>query len=302
MAKKKKARPRKKKSSASKSLKPQFLRIFTGISILIILVVTAALIADYLIEKKPSIPSFEVYPKEDVPSRKPKAVPVVPGRLPKVVIIVDDLGYDKKMAQRFIDLDADFTFSVLPLSPFQKSIASYAYKKGHEVMLHLPMEPFEYPGINPGKGALLSSMGADELIDQLERDIDDVPFIRGVNNHMGSKITSTSDQMRQIFTILKIKKLYFVDSRTTSKTLCKPSAQLLQIPFAERDIFLDNVQKPDAIREQLQKLINVAKKHGDAIGIAHPHKTTYAVFQKMLPELKKQVELVPASKVVRISG
>ena len=110
-------------------------------------------------------------------------------------------------------------------------------------MLHLPMEPSEYPMVNPGPGALLSSMSADELIAQLKKDLQSVSSIKGVNNHMGSKMTQHSAQMYQIFSILKKEGLYFIDSRTTSKTLCKPSARLLQVPFAERDVFLDHIPK-----------------------------------------------------------
>ena len=303
MTKRKKAHPKKpKKSAASRRLKPQLLRIFTGISILIILIISAGLIAKHFILRKPAVPSFEIYPKENIPSREIKKKPVLPDHLPKVVIILDDLGYDKKIAQKFIDLNAELTFSILPQSPFQRKIAASAHQKGYEVMLHLPMEPFEYPGVNPGKGALLSTMPPDELIDQLEKNLSAVPYIKGVNNHMGSKITSTSTQMYQIFSILKKKNLYFIDSRTTSKTLCKPSARLLQLPFSQRDIFLDNIQTPDAIRSQLEKLVELSRKHGDAIGIAHPHQTTYLVFREMLPKLKKQVQLVPASEVVQIDG
>lgn len=302
MATKKKRRSKKKKSATPKKLKPQLLRIFTGIFILIILVISAGLIAKHFLLRKPSPPSFEIYPKENIPSREIPTKPVSPDRLPKVVIIIDDLGYDKKIAQQFIDLNANFTFSVLPQSPFQKRIATSAHQKGYEVMLHLPMEPFEYPAVNPGKGALLSTMSPDELIDQLEKDINAVPYIKGVNNHMGSKITSTSTQMYQIFSILKKKNLYFIDSRTTSKTLCRPSARLLQLPFSQRDIFLDNIQEPDAIREQLQKLIDLARKHGDAVGIAHPHPATYSVFREMLPKLNKEVQLIPASKIVHVES
>jgi uncharacterized protein len=300
MAKRKKRRSNKKKSASAKQLKPQLLRIFTGISILILLVVCAGLIARHFLFRKPPVPSFEIYPKENIPSREIK--PITPGHLPKVVIILDDLGYDKKIAQKFINLNAELTFSILPQSPFQKIIATSAHQKGYEVMLHLPMEPFEYPVINPGKGALLSAMSPDELIGQLEKDINAVPYIKGVNNHMGSKITSTSTQMYQIFSILKKKNLYFIDSRTTAKTLCKPSARLLQLPFSQRDIFLDNIHEPDAIREQLKKLVDLAKKHGDAVGIAHPHPATYSVLREMLPKLKKEVQLVPASGVVHVES
>lgn len=305
MAQKKKAAPKKrktKKKTPSKSLRSSLFRGITGIFILVLLVVSAALMARYVVFQKPSIPSFEIYPKEEIPPRVPKPEPVLPGRLPRVVIIIDDLGYDRGIAQKFIDLDGNLTFSVLPNSPFRKKIAAAAHAKGHETMLHLPMEPFEYPVVNPGPGVLLSSMSPDELISQLEKHLKAVPYIKGVNNHMGSKITSTSTQMYQIFSILKKKKLYFIDSRTTANSLCRPSARLLQLPFAERDIFLDNVQEPVEIRKQVEALISLAKKHGSAVGIAHPHPTTYTVLQEILPEMKKKVHLVPASQVVHIVG
>ncbi len=302
MAKRKRPRSKKKKTASPKTLLPQLLRIVAGLSILIILVISAGLIAKHLVFRKLPVPSFEIYPKENIPSRDIITKPISPDRLPKIVIIIDDLGYDKRIADKFINLNSDLTFSILPHSPFQREIASSAHQKGYEVMLHLPMEPFEYPEINPGKGAILSSMSPDELIAQLENNLSTLPFIKGVNNHMGSKITSTSTQMYQIFSILKKKNLYFIDSRTTPKTLCKPSARLLQLPFAQRDIFLDNIQEPHAIREQLDKLIELARKHGDAVGIAHPHQTTYTVFREILPELKKKVKLVPASEVVYIAG
>jgi len=100
---------------------------------------------------------------------------------------------------------------------------------------------------------------------------------------MGSKMTAESTQMYQIFSVLKKRKLYFIDSRTTEQTLCRPSARLFKVPFAARDIFIDNVQTPEAIRTQLEKLVLVANSHGDAIGIGHPYQTTYEVLRKMLP-------------------
>jgi len=302
MTRKKKGRPKKKKLAAPKHLKFQLYRIFTGIFILVILVISAGLIANYLIFPKPSIPPFEIFPKDDIPIRTTKPTATPSGKLPKVVIIIDDLGYDRKIAKNFIDLNAALTFSVLPNAPFRKSIATAAHNKGHEVMLHLPMEPFEYPMANPGDGAILSTMQPDELIDQLEKHLQAVPYVKGVNNHMGSKITATSTQLYQIFSILKKKNLYFIDSRTTANSLCKPSARLLQLPFSQRDIFLDNDQNPAAIRKQIKHLVELAKKHGDAVGIAHPHESTYQVLQEMLPKLKNQIQLVPASKVVDIES
>ena len=206
------------------------------------------------------------------------------------------------MADRFIAMDAVFTFSFLPQSPFLKTIVTRAHRKGFETMLHQPMEPMEYPQVDPGPGALITSMTPDELTRQLNENLNEFPFIKGVNNHMGSKMTAISTQMYQIFVVLKKRDLYFVDSRTSAQTLCKPSARLMQVPFAERDVFLDHVQSKTFIRNQFRRLLHRAVNNGAAVGIAHPYPVTYEVFREILPDFKKKVHLVPASEVVQIIG
>ena len=119
---------------------------------------------------------------------------------------------------------------------------------------------------------------------------------------MGSKLTMESIQMYQIFTVLKQRELFFIDSRTTADSLGEPSARLFHVPFAQRDIFIDHYLKPDFIRNQIQELIRIAKKNGEAVGIMHPHSTTLQVLKEMLPDLQSQVRLVPASEVVHLVG
>jgi len=167
-------------------------------------------------------------------------------------------------------------------------------------MLHQPMEPDELSRVNPGPGVLLTSMSPDDIIRQLNANLDEIPDIKGVNNHMGSKMTANAPQMRQIFSVLKKRDLFFVDSRTTSKSVCRLSAGLLQVPFAERDVFLDHRHDAAFIRKQIKTLIRIAKKDGHAIGIAHPHATTCTVLNDSMGELKKQVDIVPVSQVVHI--
>lgn len=165
-------------------------------------------------------------------------------------------------------------------------------------MLHLPMEPNEFPVANPGPGALLFQMTPDQLIGQLNIDLDLIPGVKGVNNHMGSALSESSAHMRQIFSILKKRGLYYIDSRTTAKTVARPSAKLLQLPFAERDIFIDHFENERFIRGQLDQLIERAKQQGFAVGIAHPHPITHKVLSEFMPAIKQKVELVPASMVV----
>jgi polysaccharide deacetylase 2 family uncharacterized protein YibQ len=322
MAKKAAAKPRarKKKKKPGANPKRQFMKIVAGLALLVCLVVTAALLANrFLMRPAPmvaptptatpiarpetgpvhhSVPDYEAFDREIVPPPPPitRVKPVTNG-IP-VAIIIDDIGYDRNMADGFLALDVPLTFSVLPKGTFNQSIIAKAVKKDVEIMLHLPMEPGNYPRVNPGPGALLSSMGPDELIAQLNANLDDVPHASGVNNHMGSKLTASSEQMRQIFTILKKRNLFFVDSRTSADTLCRPSAELLRLPFAERDVFIDHEQTASFVRKQLKLLVKRARRQGYAIGIAHPHPITLEVLTDMLPELKNEVYFTHASTVV----
>jgi len=321
----KKRRPQ--KSRKKKSVKSSFFKALAGTAILAALVVAVGFLVFYLappqtpapppaaeshkaetpaVKKKPA---FEIYPKEKpVPSQPlakkdiPESIPPPASikELPAVALIVDDLGYDKKIAQRFAQLDVALTFSILPYSPFQQKIVRLARSKGLEIMMHMPMEPVEYPEVDPGPGTLLASMSPDELINQLDQNLNSLPGVKGINNHMGSRLTTESSQMYQIFSVLKQRGLFFIDSRTTAESLCEPSARLFQIPFAQRDVFIDHHVKTDFIRNQIKELIRIAKKNGEAVGIMHPHSTTLHVLQEMLPELKGQVRLVPASKVVHL--
>jgi polysaccharide deacetylase 2 family uncharacterized protein YibQ len=158
----------------------------------------------------------------------------------------------------------------------------------------------EYPAVNPGQGTLLADMDPDRLIAQLEKNLDSLSEVKGVNNHMGSKLTAESSQLYQIFSILKKRGLFFVDSRTTADSLCRPTARMFKVPFAQRDVFLDHQQQPEFIRKQIKELIETARRHGEAVGIGHPYSSTYTVLKEMIPELKESVRMVPASDIVRI--
>ncbi len=250
-------------------------------------------------------PKYEIFPEKDFipPKEFVKPPPdASPSKLPKVAIIIDDLGYDPRLAKKFVDIDKNFTFSIIPSSPFHGKVARMIRERGGELMLHLPMEPNEYPIVDPGPGALFANMSPDELVSRLRENINLLPGIKGVNGHMGSRLTENSDQMNQIFTILKREDLYFVDSFTSPRSVCESSAKLLQVPFARRDVFIDHLQDEIFIRAQLDHLVKIAQKHGEAVGIAHPHKATIKVLKEVVPEMKKKVELIPASKLVRTLG
>ena len=252
------------------------------------------------VPQKDSAIVYEVY--DDVTPTPPKKVvpPKKNNFVPQIAIIIDDIGYDKNLAMGLLNLDKNITFSILPFSPAGTQLAHSLSAKGAELMLHLPMEPTQYPKVNPGPGALFSSMSPDELLDQLRKDIHAVPGTVGANNHMGSRLTADSDKMNQIFTILKKNHLFFIDSRTSPESKCEQSARMFQLKFSHRDVFLDNFQNVEYISGQIEKLIKQAQAHGSAIGIGHPHQATLDALKRELPKLKRKVRLVPASRLVTV--
>ena len=245
---------------------------------------------------------YEVF--DDVDPGHVKKPPVrKPGvHMPQIAIIIDDIGYDKRLALELFKVNPDITFSILPFSPYGKKIAGKLGPKGAELMLHLPMEPTEYPKVDPGPGALLSSMSPDKLLAQLRKDLDAVPGVTGVNNHMGSRLTAQADKMNQIFTVLKQKNLFFIDSRTSPDSKGEASARLFMLRFSHRDIFLDNFQNVEYITGQFKKLVKASHKHGTAIGIGHPYQATLDTLKVELPKLRGTVQVVRASRLVAIPG
>jgi polysaccharide deacetylase 2 family uncharacterized protein YibQ len=258
-----------------------------------------------LIEKNGHPVLYEVF-EETVDSPRtgtdPRPVTKSDDRLVEIALIIDDIGYDQKMAMALYGLEPNISFSILPWSPHGRAIAGILREKGAQIMLHLPMEPVQYPEVNPGPGALLTGMAPDELIAQLEKNLADVPGASGVNNHMGSRLTTEASQMYQVFTILKKRNLFFVDSVTARSSQCRAAARMLQVRFGERDVFLDNIQEQGYITGQFAQLKKIAQKHGRAIGIGHPYPATLETLKTELPKIKGKIRVVPVSRMVGIPG
>jgi uncharacterized protein len=246
-------------------------------------------------------PFEEKVEKEIEPPAKPIPPPPLPHKapsLPRVAIVIDDLGYQKQLAADFIALDIPLTLSFLPQAPFAREMAQKAAVEGKEVLLHLPMEPKNFPKTDPGPSALLTTMTEEQIRQILEKDFDQIPQVRGVNNHMGSLFTENQEKMALVLKIIKQKKLYFFDSRTTPDSVALSLAGQLGVRAIGRDVFLDNVAREEAIRIQLDKLIHVAQVRGLAVACAHPHPETLRALKEMIPELKDKVHLVPLSNLL----
>ncbi len=218
----------------------------------------------------------------------------------KVAIIVDDIGYNLETLKELYSLNKTLTIAVLPYSPWARESAEMAHAHNLEVILHLPLESLNniYDN-NHTNGIILSEMDKSQIIKKMEDNLKQIPFIAGVNTHMGSKITADPNLMRIILEELKGKNLYFIDSRTTARSIAFESARQIGIPSAYRHVFLDGQLDEDYIKNQLLELFRKARKNGKAIGICHPSGQTIKVLKENLALASDYgLELVYASQVV----
>lgn len=245
---------------------------------------------------RPEAPSE---PKKKIQGREKRSSASRPkDERPKVAIIIDDLGYDPQLASDFVHLGLPLTLSILPATPFGRSIGREARKGGMEVLLHQPMEPADYPVSDPGPGALLVSMSEADIRRVLNDNLKMVPGAKGINNHMGSGFTADREKMRMFIRVLKKRDLFFVDSRTTRESVALDEAKRLGVRCRSRDIFLDNRLDPLSVNQQLDRLLKIAEKTGGAIGIGHPHRVTLGVLTENRRRLERKVQVVPVSMLV----
>jgi len=199
---------------------------------------------------------------------------------PKIAIIIDDLGYQKEIAERIISLDFPVTISILPFLPQSQTVAQMAKEKGLTVLLHLPMEP-QNSNVNPGQGAIFSTMTEEEIRNKMLANFQELPYVDGINNHMGSKATENTAVMRIVLSEVRERGLFFIDSMTSPNSVGYTLSKQMGIKTAYRSVFLDNDQDIDYIRSQVNLLKYFAEKYGTAIAIGHPYCNTIDVLSEI---------------------
>ena len=208
------------------------------------------------------------------------------------------MGDQLEAGIRAIQLPGSVTYAFLPHTPHSQQLANTAYEQGKEVMLHLPMQAITAKALGPG--GLTLNMSRAQFHDTLLSDLASIPHVVGINNHMGSLLTRHPGHMQWLMEEIKQhNNLYFIDSRTTNRTVAYQLAQEQHVPSRQRDVFLDDDARPDAVIHQFTRLIEKASREGSAIGIGHPYESTLQVLAVMIPELEHlDIELVPVSQLV----
>jgi polysaccharide deacetylase 2 family uncharacterized protein YibQ len=220
--------------------------------------------------------------------------------LPRLALIIDDGGYNTARFKGMLGMGKAMTFAILPNTPHAREAALLAHQDGSEVMLHLPMEPQEEEFHPLEKDTILTRMSQKEIQRILQNDLNQVPYVRGVNNHMGSKATEDPKVMRALMETLKKKRLYFIDSHTSSHSLGPEMAQRVGVAFALNGRFIDREDDIAAIKKAIRLAMAKAKREGQAVAIGHPHPLTARAIRAMIPEIEGEgIRLVFASEVAK---
>jgi polysaccharide deacetylase 2 family uncharacterized protein YibQ len=251
------------------------------------------------IEEKPPVnPPPQVAAAAEQPTWKRNALPFRDLKRPLVAIVIDDVGLDRPRSKRAWELPGPMTMSFLPYAKDLREQSRAAQARGHELMLHLPMEP---AGRNdPGPNALLVSLNDAELRRRVLAALDSFNGYVGVNNHMGSRFTTQRPGMEVALRQFKARGLMFLDSRTSAQTVGDQIAQEIGLPSVTRHVFLDDDEQLTAVRAKLAETERLAKAQGFVIAIGHPHDSTLQALTEWLPGVAERgVVLAPITAVLR---
>jgi uncharacterized protein len=213
----------------------------------------------------------------------PPLTDVAPQKIARLAIIIDDVGLNLENGVRALAIPGPMTFAILPHRKYSQQLAYLAGRLNKDVMLHAPMSTIRNTAL--GDGALDESLDESNFKQRLAFSLENTPNIKGMNNHMGSRLTANSQYMQWVMEVLKEKHLFFVDSRTSADSVAYDIAQQDNIPSLRRDIFLDHEVNTAFVNQQFKKAVQIARKYGSAVAIGHPHRVTLDYLNRAVLEL-----------------
>ncbi|MCD6412791.1 MAG: divergent polysaccharide deacetylase family protein [Elusimicrobia bacterium] len=220
------------------------------------------------------------------------------GAKPRLAIVIDDCGGSKRKVARLVELGIPLTFSILPYKRYTTFLAKSLRRAGFDTLLHQPMEPHKADNYALGRGALRIKTPYEKIGKILLENLEQTPFVKGVNNHMGSLFTEQPRLIAAVFETLAKKKLFFLDSATSRRSVCLEVADKMGFPCLRNNLFIDNTDNLEDIKKQILKGIRIAKKKGYGIIIGHStRKFTAEALREEKEKLAKEVELVPLSNL-----
>ncbi|ORJ24887.1 hypothetical protein BS640_13850 [Rouxiella badensis] len=214
----------------------------------------------------------------------------------KLAILFDDFGYQAKNENQVLKMPINVSVAIFPNAPDSQQMMEKAHQQGREILIHLPMQPISKQPLE--KNTLTPDMSSQEVKRIVDQAIASIPYAVGINNHQGSKMTSSLSGMQNVMQAMAPHHLFFLDSMTIAGTKSVQAAQGTSVKVIKRNVFLDDVQNDAEIRHQFDRAIALARRNGFAIAIGHPHPTTVAVVQQELAHLPPDIQLVRPSDLL----
>ena len=248
------------------------------------------------------LPLPDVAPTAGMPAWIRYAMPAVATNQPRIAIVIDGLGVDRSATARAIALSPAVTLSFAAYASDLADQTASARGAGHELLLHVPMEPISVTAAMSAYG-LGRNMPHDELVRRLRWDLARFDSYVGVDNHMGTEFAQDTPAMRVVMDELRRHGLLYLDARAVPTAPVAVAAHDFGVPYVARDIFLDGEQAAISVDSRLAQLVKLARERGSAIAIGHAHDETLAALQRWVPTLSRQgVVLVPLTAVIKARG
>ncbi|WP_370635471.1 divergent polysaccharide deacetylase family protein [Pontibacillus sp. HN14] len=219
----------------------------------------------------------------------------------ELAIVIDDFGNNMGGSDEMLELPASLTVAVMPFMPTTAEDAERAFYLGHEVIVHMPMEPMKGKKSWLGPGAITTDLSDKEIRKRVHDAIHAVPHAVGMNHHMGSKATASERVMRIVLEECKKHGLYYLDSKTTGKSVIPELAEELGVPYLENEIFLDHVYSLDHMKKQARKIEEELVTEKDLIAIGHvgiAGTKMVSVLNEFIPIFKSKANIVPLSDLL----
>jgi len=254
----------------------------------IILLHAAILLTAGALASRPEIP--EIGSESDIETLVTK---------PRLVLVIDDIGYNQALGKRAAELPGAITYAVIPHTPLARKLAFYALNNdpAKEIIVHMPMQSALNKSL--GEGALTDDLEQSQFLLRIREAIADVPFARGLSNHMGSHLTGLPVHMQWLMGELRRQDYFYLDSRTSASTRPEQAAAKEDVAYLKRDIFLDHDPSPSAIALAFERAVQLARKQGHAVLLAHPYPSTLTYLENVLPGLaEKNIVLATASTLL----
>lgn len=268
---------------------------YFAITIMLVLVISVSVTSCKKRREQQVQPNIKTQPEQAPETPKEE------GKI-KVALIIDDFGANGGgLLQSFCKLDSNVSFAIMPDLEYSKLSMKKAVAAGHETIIHIPMQPLDYPKNDPGKNAILLSLSASEIANRVEGYIKELPYCIGANNHMGSAVTENLEDMKAVLQVLKKHNMFFIDSATTPNSIVTQAAKEVGIPDAKRKIFLDVPDSsPENTKAKIKDVEKIGRSLGTVIVIGHCHnEKKLEQVQSFIKQCKDLgYEFIPISKAL----